>query len=302
MSPVVFYLALMVTIFCVVALVGSMVFFRKSEEEQRVQDVLTRQKVATVGEQSPGGSVGSSAVGVAHFLRSHFGFAESKTFKKRLEQAGIRKRSTADLLFGAQIALPILGGIAGSFTPSNTIFFIGAFAVAGYMAPDIWLSREVKQRKRRIRRAIPDAVDLLVICVGAGLGLDQALLRVGEELSISYPDLSQEFQTVNLEQRAGKPRLVAWEDLAQRTKLEEFISFSSMLSQTDRFGTPIIKSLTRYSEDLRMKRRQHAEEAAVKTKVKIIFPLVICIFPCIFIVLLAPAILSLMSGLSGLGK
>jgi len=138
-----------------------------------------------------------------------------------------------------------------------------------------------------------------VICVDAGLGLDQALLRIGEELSASHPDIAEEFVQVNLEQRAGRPRLEAWKNLADRSEIEEFTSFVSMLSQTDRFGTPIIRALSRFSEDIRSKRRQRAEEAAAKTKIKIIFPLVLCIFPCIFIVLLAPALLSISSGLGG---
>ena len=296
MPPIIVYLALLVTIFSAILLAGSVIFSGKSDEEQRVQNVLARQ-MSALSERAQESRLKGSAVGIAGFLRARFGFAESATFKQRLEAAGIRKRSTADLLFAAQISLPLLGAFAGSFCTSNTFFAVASLVVAGYMAPDIWLTRQVSKRKRSIRRGLPDAVDLLVICVGAGLGLDQAILRVGEELAVSYPALSEELMIVNLEQRAGKPRLEAWESLAQRTKVEEFVSFTSMLSQTDRFGTPIIKSLTRYAEDLRTKRRQHAEEAAVKTKVKIIFPLVICIFPCIFIVLLAPAMLSLMTGL-----
>jgi len=132
--------------------------------------------------------------------------------------------------------------------------------------------------------------------------LDQALLRVGEELAISHPDIQAEFAQVNREQRAGVPRLEAWKNLAERTQIEEFTAFVSMLTQTDRFGTPIIRALSRFSEDIRLKRRQRAEEAAAKTKIKIIFPLVLCIFPCIFIVLLAPAILNIASGLAGMGQ
>jgi len=105
--------------------------------------------------------------------------------------------------------------------------------------------------------------------------MDQALLRVGQELAVSYPDINEEFTQVNLEQRAGKPRLDAWQSLATRTKIEDFSAFVSMLTQSDRFGTPILKALARFSEDLRTKRRQHAEEAAAKTKIKIIFPLVV---------------------------
>lgn len=300
MPPIYFYAGLLLTISSGLLLVFLVVSSRKTAEQQRMQDVLTRQ-LSTMSGRVPTQRFRGGAAGFAAFVRSHFGFAESAKFKERLEAAGIRKRTTADILFAAQIALPLLGAFAGSFNKSNTFFCVACGVVAGYLSPDIWLTRQVNKRKRNIRRGIPDAVDLLVICVGAGLGLDQAILRVAEELSVSYPELSEELLLVNLEQRAGKPRLEAWEALALRTKVDEFISFSSMLSQTDRFGTPIIKSLTRFAEDLRTKRRQHAEEAAVKTKVKIIFPLVICIFPCIFIVLLAPAVLTLLTGLKDIG-
>jgi tight adherence protein C len=166
----------------------------------------------------------------------------------------------------------------------------------------MWLKRKTASRRNRIRKSLPDALDLMVICVDAGLGLDQALLRIGEELAVSHPDIAEEFVQVNLEQRAGRPRLEAWKNLADRSEIEEFTSFVSMLTQTDRFGTPIIRALSRFSEDIRSKRRQRAEEAAAKTKIKIIFPLVLCIFPCIFIVLLAPALLNIASGLGGLGQ
>jgi tight adherence protein C len=119
------------------------------------------------------------------------------------------------------------------------------------------------------------------------------MLRVGQEIAVSYPDLNEEFNQISLEQRAGKPRLEAWQGLADRTKLPEFIALVGMLVQTDRFGTPIVRALARFAEDIRQGRRQKAEEAAVKTKIQILFPLVLFIFPCIFIVLLGPAIISL---------
>ncbi len=143
---------------------------------------------------------------------------------------------------------------------------------------------------------------MLVICVDAGLGLDQALQRVGGQLSHSHPEINEEFTQINLEQRAGKPRLEAWHSLYERTKIEEFKSFVNMLTQTDRFGTPILKALIQFSEEIRLKRKQKAEEAAAKTKVKIIFPLVLFIFPAIFIVLLAPALMSIASGLKVMGN
>jgi len=195
-----------------------------------------------------------------------------------------------------------LGVALGSLMPSNVLLWVLIFGIAGYLVPDIWLKRKIASRRNRIRRSLPDALDLMVICVDAGLGLDQALMRIGEELDLSHPDISEEFAQVNREQRAGRPRLEAWQNLADRTEIEEFTSFVSMLTQTDRFGTPIIRALSRFSEDIRLKRRQHAEEAAAKTKIKIIFPLVFCIFPSLFIVLLAPALISISSGLGAMHK
>jgi tight adherence protein C len=143
-------------------------------------------------------------------------------------------------------------------------------------------------------------VDLLVICVDAGLGLDQAMLRVGVELSISHPEINEEFLQINREQRAGKPRMDAWQSMADRTNLREISSFTSMLSQTEKFGTPIARALSVFADGMRMDRRHRAEELAAKTTVKMIFPLVLFIFPSMFIVLLAPAVLSIGRGLAGL--
>ncbi len=134
---------------------------------------------------------------------------------------------------------------------------------------------KIKKRRERIRKSLPDALDLLVICVEAGLGLDQAMLRVGQELIISHPDIHQEFMQVNLEQLAGKPRLEAWKSAAERTQIPEFSLFVSMLTQADRFGTPIVRALSRFGDEIRLKRRQRAEEMAAKTKIKILFPLVL---------------------------
>jgi tight adherence protein C len=123
------------------------------------------------------------------------------------------------------------------------------------------------------------------------------MLRVGQELIISHPDIHQEFMQVNLEQLAGKPRLEAWKSTAERTQIAEFSLFVSMLTQADRFGTPIVRALSRFGDEIRLKRRQRAEEMAAKAKIKILFPLVFFIFPCIFIVLLAPAFMNIAKGM-----
>jgi tight adherence protein C len=236
----------------------------------------------------------------ARELRGRLGLSENTKLKERLFNAGFREGGMYDIFFAAQCITPLLLAFAFSFMQENTLFWIFAGIVIGYMAPDIWLTRAMKRRQKKIRRSMPDAIDLMVICVDAGLGLDQALLRIGEELATSHKEINEEFTQVHLEQRAGKMRLEAWQSLAQRNQIEEFNAFVSMLVQSDRFGTPIIKALGRFSEELRTRRRQRAEEAAAKTKIKIIFPLVLFIFPCLFIVLLAPALLAIGAGLKSM--
>jgi tight adherence protein C len=296
---IVFYLAVTFTVFCTVALLMVPMLLKPAPEVQRVLDVTASKqsdKREVLGEEELRGKM----LKVAHALRARLGFGENEKLKQRLSAAGMRDPGTPTFFFAVQFLSPLVCAFAASFIEDNTLFWVLALAVAGYMIPDFWLTLRQGKRKNRIRRSMPDAMDLLVICVDAGLGLDQALLRVGGELGLSHPDISQEFAQVNMAQRAGQPRIEAWQSLAERTKIEEFQQFVSMLAQTDRFGTPLTKALGRFSEELRLKRRQHAEEAATKTKIKIIFPLVLCIFPCIFIVLLAPAILIVAGGMQGM--
>ena len=146
-----------------------------------------------------------------------------------------------------------------------------------------------KRRQHRIRLGLPDALDLLVVSVEAGLGLDQAIQRVGDELAFAHPDLCDELRLINLELRAGKARAEALHNLAERTGVDDVISLVAMLVQTDKFGTSVAQSLRVHSETVRTKRRQRAEEAAAKTGVKMVFPLVFCIFPAIWVVTIGPA-------------
>jgi tight adherence protein C len=297
---IIFYCAVAFTAFCTIALLIAPILLQPSPQARRILDVVTSNRLdkRTIGGKE---RFQETLLELARRLRARFSLSENLTLKARLHSAGRRNASSADAFFVFQFITPLVFGFAGSFAPTNTLFWICTGAVIGYMAPDFWLTSKTNARKKRIRRSMPDAIDLLVICVDAGLGLDQAILRVCQELTISHSDITEEFTQINLEQRAGKARLEAWQSFADRMKLDETTSFVSMLIQSDRFGTPIIRALSRFSEELRLKRRQHAEEAASKTKIKIIFPLVICIFPCIFIVLLAPAILSIANGFKGMG-
>jgi tight adherence protein C len=300
MTPSIYYIVGAITFICTLVVVLAPMMLRPSSEAQHLHNVVGN-KHSTNSTQRRA-SLTEMFLKHSGSLRVRLGFAENVKAKRRLSAAGYRSASAGDLFFAAQCLTPILGIFVGSFTKDSTFFWVIALALIGYIAPDFWLSRKIESRKNHIRRGMPDTIDLLVICVDAGLGLDQALLRVNDELTLSHPQIHEELQQVHLEQKAGQARLEAWNNAATRTAVEEFAAFSSMLTQTERFGTPISKALTRFSEDLRLKRRQRAEEAAAKTKIKIIFPLVLCIFPCLFIVLLAPALLSIISGLHQMAK
>jgi len=172
---------------------------------------------------------------------------------------------------------------------------VGGF---GFFIPRFMLKRMIKDRQRRITVALPDALDLTVICVEVGLALDQALSRVGDDLKHSHPDLSDEFHLVNLEMRAGKPRAEALRNLSERTGVDDVRSLVTTLIQTDRFGTSVATALRMHSESLRTERRQRAEEQSAKTTIKMVVPLAIFILPSIIFVTLGPAIIELFRQLS----
>ncbi len=234
-------------------------------------------------------------------VRKLLGMTADADVTRRLALAGYREPVHTDLFYGARLLLPVVGAVlAAFFIKESTIFWFFALGALGYFAPDLWLGHAITKRREQIRLSLPDALDLLVICMEAGLGMDQALIRVGQELRISHPELSEEFLLINLEQRAGKPRVDAWRNMADRTGLEVVRSFVNMLVQTERFGTPISRSLGNFADALRLKRRQQAEEQAAKTTIKMIFPLVLFIFPSMFIVLLGPAMISIMHSMKDL--
>jgi len=167
----------------------------------------------------------------------------------------------------------------------------------GYLFPDMLLTWRVHSRQHLLRRALPDALDLLVICVEAGLGLDQAFVKVSQDMRITHPKLSEELQLVNLEMRVGKSRIEALRELAHRTGLGDIKSLVAMLIQTERFGTSVAQSLRVFSDDMRTKRRQRAEEMSAKTSVKMVPALVFFIFPALMVVILGPAVLAIMQQL-----
>jgi tight adherence protein C len=216
---------------------------------------------------------------------------EMGNLRLRLVQAGFRRDEALTIFFGIRVAfaLALFSLFASSILARpNIALALGGLGL-GYILPGMVLARMAKRRSHRIRLSLADMLDLLVVSVEAGLGLDQAMQRVGQELAFAYPELSDELRLINLELRAGKPRSEALRNLADRTGVDDLSSLVTMLIQTDKFGTSVAQSLRVYSETLRTKRRQRAEEAAAKTGVKMVFPLVVCIFPAIWVITIGPA-------------
>ncbi|HXG54421.1 MAG TPA: type II secretion system F family protein [Vicinamibacterales bacterium] len=216
---------------------------------------------------------------------------ELGSLRLRLVQAGYRREEALTIFFGMRVLFAIalfLFFSTSIIARPNTLLALGGLGI-GYVLPGMVLARLAKRRAHRIRLSLADALDLLVVSVEAGLGLDQALSRVGAELAFAHPELSAELKLINLELRAGKARSEALRNLADRTGVDDLSALVTMLIQTDKFGTSVAQSLRVYSETLRTKRRQRAEEAAVKTGVKMVFPLVFCIFPAIWVVTIGPA-------------
>jgi len=224
-----------------------------------------------------------------------------------LIQAGYRRRGAAAVYWGLRVVLA--GGLFAvgmtlipvTAVSSTVALLVAAYLAAlGYLVPMLRVRQQRRHRQKEIQHALPDMLDLLVVCVEAGLGLNQALVRVSEEIRHLSLVMSQELLYTNAEIRAGTPREEALRHLADRTGVDDITSLVTMLIQTDRFGTSVGRSLRVHSDVLRQKRRQRAEEAAAKTAIKMVFPLVFCIFPAMFVVILGPGLMEIISVLGGI--
>jgi tight adherence protein C len=212
-----------------------------------------------------------------------------------LIQAGYRDARHVRFYLGLRVLFAALGFAAVVlFTGFDSLLLLVGIPAFGFFLPRFMLKRAMTERQRRIRLALPDALDLTVICVEAGLALDQAMLRVGEDLQHAHPELSGEFHLFNLETRAGKPRAEALRNLAARTGVDDVRGLVGTLIQTDRFGTSVAQALRVHSDSLRTERRQRAEEQAAKTTVKMIIPLVLFVLPSLIFVTVGPAVIQLM--------
>jgi tight adherence protein C len=252
--------------------------------------------------QQTGSSLGGMVEHFEHVLPKSQ--AEVSVVSQRLIRAGNRNEAAVKVFYGTKVLMPLLlcivalaTGLAHLMSP----FFVYVTALGlGFLAPDFWLGRQIKKRQKAIEKGLPDVLDLLVICIEAGLSLDQATARTAEELRSAQPELSDELNVVVLEQRAGRPRADAWRHLAERTGVESLRNMVSMLVQSEQLGTSIAKTLRVHADTLRTQRVQAIEEMAAKTSVKLVFPLVFFIFPALFLVILGPAVLIMIDSFKSL--
>jgi len=278
---------------------GGLLLFHREEMLQRISDVINprpKPKSLLSAIQQTGLSIGGV---VEHFEnvvpKSQ---AEVSVLLQRLQHAGFRKESAVRIFYGSKavliILLVLIAFATGIWTFSPILVFVLALAL-GYLGPDFWLGNRIKKRQGNIRRGLPDVLDLLIICIEAGLSLDQATARTAVELKLAQPELCDELGIVVLEQRAGRPRGEAWKHLAERTDVDAVRNLTTMLVQAEQFGTSIAKTLRVHGDTLRTQRVQAVEEAAAKTTIKLLFPLVLFIFPTLFVVALGPAVISIMT-------
>jgi tight adherence protein C len=280
-------------------LVASLVLARSSPERRRLREMAA----ATAGSLGLGGAVSLTDKPDAVVKRVTTFVPKSPKemgrLQKRLTRAGFRHPRAAVFFAMAEVVLPVvfaLATIASLGVVRGGIFALLAAGV-GYALPGFWLAHKTSQRQKQIQNGLPDALDLLIVCVEAGAGLDAAIVKASEELSISYPALAEELRLITTETRAGKPRLEAFKNFAARTGVEDVRSLVAMLVQTDKFGTSIAQALRTHAATARTKRRQRAEERAAKLGVKLVFPLVFCLFPALYVVVLGPAVIKIMESL-----
>ena len=289
-------------IFLLIASAGLLLFYR-DVLLQRISAVVTPHALRTnraglAGAiQQTGSSFSSMVEQLERVLpRSQ---AEVSVVQQRLIRAGYRQEPAVKIFYGSKVLVPTTLCLVAAFSgiAHFSPFLIYALALGlGFLAPDFWLGKRMTARQAHIRRSLPDVLDLLIICIEAGQSLDQAVTRTGEELRLAQPAISDELGVVALEQRAGRPRADAWKHFADRTAVESVRNLVSVLVQSEKFGTSIAKTLRVHSETLRSQRRQKIEEQAAKTTIKLIFPLVLFIFPSLFLVLLGPAAIMMMNG------
>ena len=221
--------------------------------------------------------------------------------QRRMIRAGIRNPAALKYLYGAKlvlaVAMPVFMTIlvAGTdWDPAHKFVVIAGAGAMGFFGPNEWVNLKAKKRQKEISRGLPNSLDLMVVCVESGLGLDQAILQVSKELEHAHPDISEEFALVNLELKAGKRRVEALRNLSERTASDDLKKLVAVLIQADRFGTGVAQSLRAHSDFMRVQAKQIAEEKAAKLGVKLVFPIFFCILPSLFVVTVGPVVVKIM--------
>jgi tight adherence protein C len=284
-----------VSVAVLTALVAYTVLARVSPERRRLRNLATAGAAA-----GPAGSVAltDSAGGVTKKVSAFIPKSPKDMTKlqRRLARAGFPKPDVAVVYSLSEMVLPIVlgGSVFMYFGTASSVIFALLAAVIGYALPGFWLANRTAARQKQIINGLPDALDLMIVCVEAGAALDQAVVKASEELAIAYPVLAEELRVINTEIRAGKPRLEAFKNFASRTGVDDVRSLVAMLVQTDRFGTSVAQALRTHASVARTKRRQAAEERAAKLGVKMVFPLVFFLFPAMYVVVLGPAVIKIM--------
>lgn len=303
------YLLILLLIFVSVILIvicASYVYFNRNQLSERLKRLINSEPPAQAIPEKTNlvdeSSQGLTAKLSKPLIKVSLSDPAEKTSKRRvrLMQAGFRSRKAffnfLALKTAGLIVFPgffMMGMLFLKVTPERILFLL-LLAVFGFFLPDIILSFLISQRKQNLSHALPDALDLMVVCVEAGLGLDMTFKRVGEEIRAISKELSDEFLLTNLEVRSGQSRQESFKNMAIRTGVQEIGQLMSMLNQTNRFGTSLANALRVHSDAMRIKRRQTAEEIAAKAAIKLLFPLAFCIFPALFVVLLGPAVIRVM--------
>jgi tight adherence protein C len=279
-------------LFLLLASGGMLLFYREAMMERISEVVNPRPKKTDLMDTIH--QTGSSITG----LVGQFDRVIPKTKQEvsvvttRLIRAGYREESAIQVFYGAKVLTPIvlcMFALATGLMSRSPLFAWGFGLGGGFLLPDFWLGRMIARRQKQIRTGLPDALDFMVICIEAGLSLDHATSRTAEELSRAHPALSDELEVLVLETRAGRARSDAWKQFGERTGVDTVRVLATILVQAEQLGTSVSKTLRVHSDTMRTKRRQEIEENAAKTSVKLVFPLVLCIFPSLFVVVLAPA-------------
>ena len=283
---------------------GGLLLFYREAMLQRISEVInpSAKRQSLMGTiQQTGLSIGGVVEHFENILPKSE--AEVSAALKLLTRAGYREDSAVKVFYGSKVLVPLLLCLLAAVTglANMSPFFVYMLAlVLGFLAPGFWLNWRISKRQQRINRGLPDVLDLLVICIEAGLSLDMAAARTADELSNAQPELCDELRIVVLEQRAGRPRGDAWKNMAERTGVDAVRHLVTMLVQSEQFGTSVAKTLRVHSDTLRSKRVQAVEEKAAKLSVKLVFPLALFIFPAFFVVALGPAMISMMASLKSL--